>query len=93
MQRGDWAAVEPASGEPLAPFHGVGGTIDVAKTDKTGRDFRGKGRLQYVGGHHLRHAGTGEFFLKAGPDSPETLLAYADFDNTIAMKDDVPLKT
>jgi hypothetical protein len=49
--------------------------------------------LGYVGGHYLRFAGTGEYFLKAGPDSPETFLATADFDNTIASKPHVPLKS
>jgi hypothetical protein len=47
-----------------------------------GRDHRGKGRLQYVGEHHLRFAETGEWFLKAGADSPENFLEYEDFDNT-----------
>jgi hypothetical protein len=65
----------------------------VARTDKKGRDFRGKGRLEYVGKHHLQFAGTKEYFLKAGPDAPETLLAYVDFDNTQALKANVPLKT
>ena len=58
----------------------------IAATDKTANDFRSKGRLQYVGGHYLRHAGTGEYFLKIGPDSPETLLAYEDFDDTKGLK-------
>ena len=49
-------------------------------------DFRAKGRLQYVGKHYLRFAGSGEYFLKAGPDSPETLLAYEDFDGTRTLK-------
>ena len=31
-------------------------------------------------------------FLKAGADAPETLLAYADFDDTLALKKEVPLK-
>ena len=35
-----------------------------------------------MGEHHLKFAGTGEWFLKAGPDSPENFLAYEDFDNT-----------
>ena len=52
-------------------------------TDKTGRDFRAKGRLQYVGKHYLQFAGSKEYFLKAGADAPETLLAYADFDGTV----------
>ena len=69
------------------------GTFSVAPTDKTGRDFRGKGRLQYVGNRYLRHAGSGEYFLKAGADAPETLLGYADFDGTVAGKPaKVPLK-
>ena len=45
-------------------------------------DFRAKGLLQYVGGHYLRHAGSGEYYLKGGADSPENFLAYADFDGT-----------
>jgi Domain of unknown function (DUF5060)/Putative collagen-binding domain of a collagenase len=80
-------------GASLKPFDGVKGSFTIAKTDKIGRDFRGKGRLEYVGKHHLQFAGSKEFFLKAGADAPETLLAYADFDNTIALKKSVPLKT
>ena len=49
-------------------------------TDKSGRDFRGRGRLNYVGKHHLQFAETGEFFLKTGVDAPENFLAYQDFD-------------
>lgn len=80
--KGDWAAVQPSVGEPFPPYDGAVGTITIAKSDKSGRDFRGKGRLGYVGGHYLQHLGSGEFFLKAGPDAPETLLAYSDFDGT-----------
>lgn len=74
-------------------YDGVKGNIKIAQTDKTGRDFRSKGRLQYIGRHHLQFAGSKDYFLKAGPDAPETLLAYADFDNTVAAKKNVPLKT
>jgi hypothetical protein len=49
-------------------------------SDKTGRDHRGKGRLQYVGGRYLRFAETGEYFLKQGADAPGNLFAYEDFD-------------
>ena len=63
-------------------------------TDKSGRDLRASGRLQYVGKHYLRFAGTGRYFLKVGADAPETLLGYADFDGTVANKPaKVPLKT
>lgn len=67
------------------------GTFNVAATDKTGRDFRAKGRLEYVGKHYLRFAETEEYFLKAGADAPENFLSYADFDGnfkTDGHKDD-----
>lgn len=88
------AAVDAAAAtNPVEPYDGKSKAFDVAATDKSGRDFRGKGRLQYVGKHHLRFAGSGESFLKAGPDAPETLLAYVDFDNTEGRKSQAPLKT
>lgn len=80
--KGRRVAVGEAKGEALKPFDGQTGSFNVESTDKTGRDLRGKGRLEYVGKHHLRFAGSGEYFLKAGPDAPETLLAYVDFDGT-----------
>jgi hypothetical protein len=85
--KGKHAALDPAmAGDRLARFDGKTGSFNIAPTDKAGRDLRGKGRLQYVGKHHLRFAGSGEYFLKAGPDSPENLLAYADFDGTSSRK-------
>lgn len=93
MVRGTQVAIEPqAPGQPVSLLDGRHGTFAIAPTDKTGPDFRAKGRLQYVGQHYLRFAGSGEYFLKLGPDSPETLLAYADFDGTSAGKQNVPLK-
>ena len=91
--RGKNAALD-GGGQSVPPFDGVGGSFNVTKTDKVGRDFRGQGRLQYVGTHYLQFAGSKQYFLKAGPDAPETLLAYADFDNTSTGKPDkAPLKT
>ena len=91
--QGKHAALD-AGGQALKPFDGLTGKFNIAASDKTGCDFRGKGRLQYVGKHHLQFAGSKQYFLKAGPDAPETLLGYADFDNTIVGKPDkVPLKT
>jgi len=78
--------------ETLAPYDGIEGSFMVGPSDKTGCDFRSKGRLEYVGKHHLQFKGTGEYFYKAGADAPETILGYEDFDNTIAMKSNVPLK-
>lgn len=87
MVKGKHAAIDTgAKAEPVKGVDGATGTFDVAATDKSGRDFRAKGRLQYVGRHHLRFAGSGEYFLKAGADSPENLLAYVDFDGTWSRK-------
>lgn len=81
-------------GKANANYDGRSGAFSVGVTDKSARDFRTKGRLQYVGGHYLKHAGTGEYFLKFGPDSPETLLAYKDFDDTTGLKlDKSPIKS
>lgn len=82
--QGRHVAVGEAKGAAVKPFDGQTGVFTVAPTDKTGCDFRAKGRLQYVGKHHLQFAGAKEYFLKAGADAPETLLAYADFDGTEA---------
>jgi hypothetical protein len=89
---GPYAALD-GGGAPLAPFDGKSGTFTVARTDKRGRDFRAEGRLTYNGTRYLHFAGSGRPFLKAGADAPETLLAYADFDDTITMKPNVPVKT
>lgn len=72
----------PDSGTTASFFDGASGTFNVLATDKPASDLRAKGRLQYVGKHHLRFAETGEFFLKCGTDSPENLFAYEDFDAT-----------
>jgi len=56
----------------VEPYDGIRGNFKIRRSNKKGRDFRAKGRLQYVGEH----------FLKAGPDAPETLLDYQDFDGT-----------
>ncbi len=70
----------PSAGSSAGHFDGDSGNFSIAPSDKTGIDFRGKGRLEYVGKHHLRFAETGEYFMKAGVDAPENLLAYEDFD-------------
>ena len=89
--RGPGVSVDAkANGAPVAGTDGKKGSFTVGASDKRGRDFRAKGRLQYVGENYLRFAGSGEYFLKAGTDSPETLLAYEEFDGTATRK--VPLK-
>lgn len=70
------------AGKAVNRCDGKKGSFRIKPTDKTGRDFRGKGRLEYDGTRYLKFAGTGEVFLKCGADAPENLLAYADFDGT-----------
>jgi hypothetical protein len=74
-------SADPQAGQPAA-FDGATGSLQVAPTNKKGQDHRAKGLLRYAGGHHLRFAGSGEYYLKGGADSPENFLACADFDGT-----------
>ena len=77
--------------ENASAYHG---TFDISPTDKSGRDFRGRGMLRYVGKRYLQFAGDETYFLKAGADAPETLLAYRDFDATVTANEKRgPLKT
>ena len=63
-------------------FDGETGSFNIGPSDKTAPDFRAKGTLQYTGGHYLQFAGTKEYFLKGGADSPENFLAYDEIDGT-----------
>ena len=84
FHRGKLAALGGLTSQSMDAFHDKQGTIEIDETDKQGRDLRSEGRLRYVGKHYLRFAGSGRYFLKVGADAPETLLAFKDFDNTIA---------
>jgi hypothetical protein len=84
LLKGKHVAVDDSAARMASSLVAAEGQFHVTPTDKTGRDFRAHGRLQYVGRHHLQFAGTKEYFLKAGADAPENLLAYADFDGTRA---------
>ncbi len=85
---------EAARTQSVSRLEGKKGSFKIANSDKKGRDLRAHGRLQYVGKRYLQFAGSKQYFLKAGADAPETLLAFADFDNTIAGNPKkAPLKT
>jgi hypothetical protein len=68
------------------------GAISMSKIPtRRGRDHRGKGRLNYIWNYIWTNIicnlhETGEWFLKGGVDSPENLLAYDDFDDTLNFK-------
>ncbi|HYE99009.1 MAG TPA: DUF5060 domain-containing protein, partial [Planctomycetota bacterium] len=82
----DVAIQASATAGTATSFNGASGSFTVGATNKTGRDHRGKGRLRYVGKHHLQFAQTGEWFIKGGADSPENFLAYFEFDGTPTTK-------
>jgi hypothetical protein len=59
---------------------GLTGSFTVGPADSEGPFTKGK--LRYVGQRYLQYRESGEYFLKAGADSPENFLAYSDFDGT-----------
>jgi hypothetical protein len=66
-------ADDPADGAP-GSADGLTGAFEVAV------NRRPRGLIQYAGDRYFRDAATGAAWLKAGADSPENFLAYADFD-------------
>ncbi len=83
FKKGKWVAVRTHDKLKSAGFmDGALGKFTISETDKTGRDIRGKGRLQYMGKRYLKFAESGEYFLKCGSDAPENFLAYDQFDGT-----------
>ncbi len=80
FKKGKWAAIRTSSKLKSGSFmDGKSGSFKVEDTDKSGRDFRSKGRLQYTGQRYLKFQ-NGEYFLKCGSDAPENFLAYDKFD-------------
>lgn len=69
-------------GQAVSP-DGLAGTLTIGPSDTTGRDHRARGMLRYVGERYARYQGSGEAFIQVGSQSPENLLAYADFDGTV----------
>ncbi len=70
-----------------SPLYNLTGSVgSIVSSSKSVPDLRAKGRLKYQTTgtfnqrRYLKFAETGEYFLKIGPDSPENLLHYNDFD-------------
>lgn len=68
-------------GEPLE-LDAYESSFTVVESDKSGNDFRAKGRIINGGKGYLKFAETNELFIKNGADSPEDFLAYYEFDQT-----------
>lgn len=80
---GPRVAINDVAGTRVALEDATGSfTVGPSQISPDARDFRGKGRLAYVGNRYLRFEGTGTYFLKGGAGSPENLLGYYGFDGT-----------
>lgn len=75
-------AASSVSGTTAGFFDGASGSLTISKTDKAAPDTRSHGTVQAIGHRYPIAAGTGKIFWKVGADSPENLLAYADFDGS-----------
>ncbi len=69
-------------GEPVEG-DGIEGSFEVTASDKTGDDFRAKGRIINGGKGYFKFQDSDEIWIKNGADSPENFLAFADFDQTL----------
>lgn len=74
--------VNPAGGENGILPDGKTGSFEISPADTTAPGFYAKGMLRYVGEHFLQFQGSKEWFVKAGPGSPEDFFGYQDFDDT-----------
>ena len=79
VQGGGAALAAGAGGQQVLR---VGKTLTVKPADPKAPGYLGKGMLRYVGKHHLQFAGSKEYYLKGGADSPENFLGYWQFDGT-----------
>ena len=83
FRSGSEVAVElsPQAGSP-SHFDGMAGTFEVLPRDDEAPGFYKWGKLVYVNDHYLKFF-DGSYFIKGGTNSPENLLAYQGFDNTV----------
>lgn len=68
-------------GEAVAS-DGLEGILEIAISDKSGDDFRSKGRIVNGGKGYFKFQETDQIWIKNGADSPENFLAYHEFDQT-----------
>ena len=92
--RGEGVAIDGSkNGEPVESCHSKKGTFQVKRSSKPKFGDQHSGML-LPKGTHLAFQETGRPFFKVGPDAPETMLAFKDFDGTRTRKQKQgPLKT
>ncbi|MEX0981927.1 MAG: DUF5060 domain-containing protein [Bacteroidales bacterium] len=74
-------SLKPVGGERNIAPDGETGTFKIAPADPNASGFYAKGMLSYVGEHYLQFQGSKDWFVKAGPGSPEDFFGYQDFDD------------
>lgn len=85
LERGDGIAISEAAGQPVA-LPNNSGQFEVIASDKESPDFRALGRLSVNNGYfYLPHSD--QYWLKAGANSPENLLAFEGIDGTYRVAD------
>lgn len=84
FQQGKMIAAADRGGKGVGP-DGETGTFEVVAGTDQSHPFQTKGRLTHPNGRFFQFAETGEPFVKGGANSPENLLAYADFDGTYSI--------
>ncbi len=84
FEQGSMIAVSKDEGEAVGA-HGEKGVFEVIAPTANTHPFQSKGRLIHPKGRFFHFAETGEPFIKGGANSPENLLAYADFDGTYSI--------
>jgi hypothetical protein len=72
------------AGKPVS-ISDADGDFLVLRSDKEGDDFRAHGRIE-ASNRYFKFRGTDNYWLKAGTNSPENLLAYVDIDDTYRIK-------
>lgn len=82
---GEGVAVKKTGGNSVASLDRLTGVLQIAEAPPQTDALRTRGRLRYVGSRYLQFSRNGTWFIKGGCGSPETLLAYAEFDGTQRM--------
>ena len=75
------ASTVAGAGTAVGSVNGQSGSLNIGESDKSGKDFRAKGKLEYTGKHYFQFS-NGDHFIKMGANAPELLLEYTDFDGT-----------
>lgn len=82
LQEGDSIALQDDLnvGKKIS-IENANGSFNVIPTNKKLPDFRSNGRLEAFNGF-FKFQDSDKYWMKAGTNSPENLLAYVDFDDT-----------